>query len=82
MDVSNIKVEDQTQTSVMPVALDDIDDLFAEVDDLGDRESTPARPLTESANQPVLETAIQPVIEATIQSIIETKQPENISAPK
>ena len=82
LDVSNIKVEDQTQTSIMPVALDDIDDLFVEVDDLGDRESTPARPLTESANQPVLETTIQPVIEATIQSIIETKQPENISAPK
>ena len=66
----------------MPVALDDTDDLFAEVDDLGDRESTPARPVTESANQPVLEIAIQLVIKAAIHSIIVTKQPENISAPK
>ena len=66
----------------MPVALNDTDDLFAEVDDLGDRESTPVRPVTESANQPVLETAIQLVIKAATQSVIETKQPENISAPK
>ena len=30
LDVSNIKVEDQAQTSVMPVASKDIEDLFAE----------------------------------------------------
>ena len=30
LDVSNIKVEDQAQTSVMPVALKDTEDLFAE----------------------------------------------------
>ena len=42
LDVSNIKVEDQTQTSVMPVASDDIDDLFATVDALSDGESAQA----------------------------------------
>ena len=39
LDVSNINVEDQAQTSVMPVTSDDTDDLFAKVDDLGDGES-------------------------------------------
>ena len=36
LDFSNIKVEDQAQTSVMPIASDDADDFFAEVDGLGD----------------------------------------------
>ena len=74
LDVSNIKVEDQAQTSVMLVASDDIDDLFAEVDDLGDGESASARPVTKSVNRPVLEAAIQ--------SVIETEQLKNISAQK
>ena len=74
LDVSNIKVEDQAQTSVMLVASDDIDDLFAEVDDLGDGESTPAQLVTESVNLLVLEVAIQ--------SVIETEQLKNISAQK
>ena len=74
LDVSNIKVEDQAQTSVMLVASDDIDDLFAEVDDLGDGESTPAQLVTESVNLLVLEVAIQ--------SVIEIKKPKNISAKK
>ena len=50
LDVSNIKVEDQAQTSVMPVDSDDTDDLFVEVDGLGDGESAPALPITDSAN--------------------------------
>ena len=58
LDVSNIKVEDQAQTSVMPIASDDTDDLFAEVNDLGDKELALARPVIESANQPVPEAAI------------------------
>ena len=66
----------------MPVASDDIDDLFAEVDDLGDEESASARPITKSVNQPVLEAAIQSVTEAAIQSVIETEQLKNISAQK
>ena len=74
LDVSNIKVEDQAQTSVMLVASDDIDDLFAEVDDLGDGESTPAQLVTESVNLLVPEVAIQ--------SVIEIKKPKNISAQK
>ena len=57
LDVSNIKVEDQAQTSVMPIASDDTDDLFAEVDDLGDGESAPAWPVTDLVNQPVPEVA-------------------------
>ena len=43
LDVSNIKVEDQAQTSVMLVALEDIVDLFAEDEALGDRESAQAQ---------------------------------------
>ena len=38
LDVSNIKVEDQAQTSVMPVASEDTDDLFAEDEALGNGE--------------------------------------------
>ena len=82
LDISNIKVEDQAQTSVMFVASDNTDDLFNEVDDLGDGESAPARPVTESANQPILKAATQSVTEAAIQSVTETKQLENISAKK
>ena len=47
LDVSNIKMEDQAQTSVLPVALDDTDDLFAEADGQGEGESTPAPPVTD-----------------------------------
>ena len=50
LDVSNIKMEDQAQTSVLPVASDDMDDLFAEADGQGEGESTLARPVTDTAN--------------------------------
>ena len=43
LDVSNIKVEDQAQTSVMPVASEDIDDLFGEDEAQGDGESSQAQ---------------------------------------
>ena len=43
LDVSNIKVEDQAQTSVMPVASEDIDDLFGEDEAQGDGESAQAQ---------------------------------------
>ena len=69
LDVSNIKVEDQAQTSIMLVASDDTDNLFVEVDALGDGESAQAQPVTESARQPVPEIVIQ--------SVTEAKQPEN-----
>ena len=36
LDVSNIKVEDQAQTSVMPIASEDTEDLFAEDVNQGD----------------------------------------------
>ena len=66
----------------MPVALDDTDDLFAEVDNLDDGELTPALPITNSANQPVPEAATQSITKADIQPVTETKQPKNISAQK
>ena len=55
LDVSNIKVEDQAQTFVMPVASNDTDGLFAEVDGLGEGESAPALLVTAPANQTVPE---------------------------
>ena len=39
LDVSNIKMEDQAQTSVLLVASDDTNDLFAEADGQGEGES-------------------------------------------
>ena len=42
LDVSNVKVEDPVQTSVMPVALEDTEDLFAEDTAKGDGESAQA----------------------------------------
>ena len=50
LDISNIKMEDQAQTSVLPVASDDTDDLYVEVDGLGEGESAPALPITDPAN--------------------------------
>ena len=66
----------------MPVALDDTDDLFAEVDNLDDGELAPALPITNSANQPVPEAATQSITKADIQPVTKTKQPKNISAQK
>ena len=58
LDVSNIKVEDQPQTSVMPVALEDTDYLFVEDKALGDGESAQAQnvqaqPIIEGVHQPI-----------------------------
>ena len=75
-----MKVEDQAQTSVLPVASDDTNNLFAEVDGLGEGESTLALPVTDPANQPIPEAATQSVSKADIQLITETEQPENIPA--
>ena len=80
LDVSNIKVEDQAQTSVLPIASDDIDDLFVEVDGLGEGESALALPVTNPTNQLVPEAATQFVSKADIQPVTKTKQPENIPA--
>ena len=43
LDVSKFKVEDPAQTSVLPAASKDTDDLFADDDALGDEESAPAK---------------------------------------
>ena len=66
LDVSNIKVEDQAQTSVLPVASDDTEDLFAKANGLGDGESAPVPPVIDSANQPIPKAATQFVIKAVI----------------
>ena len=67
LDVSKIKVEDPPQTSVIPAALDDIDDLFAGDDVIVDGESAPAKNAQE---KPEVETAPQSVInEAQVQQL-------------
>ena len=71
LDVSNIKVDYQAQASVMLVASKDTDDLFAENEVLGDRESAQAKNVQA---QPVIEVAHQPV------NIVE--QAEDTPAPK
>ena len=71
LDVSNIKVENQAQTSVMLVASEDTDNLFAEDEVLGDKELAPAQKVQA---QPVIEVADQPLNVA--------KQSENTPAPK
>ena len=78
LDVSNIKMEDQAQTSAMPVASDNTDDLFAEAESQGETESALAQPVTDSANQSVLEATTSFIIKAAIQPI--AKQQENASA--
>ena len=78
LDVSNIKMEDQAQTSVLPVASEDTDNLFAKADGQGEGESAPVPPITDSANQPVPEATTPSVIKAAIQPV--TEQQENISA--
>ena len=80
LDVSNIKVEDQAQTSVLPVASDDTNDLFVEVDGLGEGESALALPVINPTNQPIPEAATQLVSKADIQPVTKTEQPENIPA--
>ena len=79
LDVSNIKMEDQAQTSVLPIASDDTDNLFAEVDGQGEGESALAQPITDTANQPVPESIAPAVIKAAIQLVAE--QQENASTP-
>ena len=71
-------MEDQAQTSAMPVASDDTDDLFAEADGQGKGESAPTQPVTDSANQSIPEATTPTVIKAAIQPIAEQK--ENASA--
>ena len=78
LDVSNIKMEDQAQSFAMPVASDDTDDLFAEADGQDKRESTPAQPVIDSANQSVPEATTPSVIKVAIQPVAE--QQENASA--
>ena len=78
LDVSNIKMEDQVQTSILPVTSDDTNDLFVEADGQGEGELALVRPVTDTANQPVLESTAPAVIKAAIQPV--TEQHENASA--
>ena len=77
LDVSNIKRDDQAQTSVLPVASDDTDDLFAKADGQGEGESALVRPVTDMVNQPVLESTAPAVVKSDIQPVGE--QHENAS---
>ena len=63
LDVSNIKVEDQAQASVMPVASKDTDNLFAEDEVQGDGELAQAQNVQAQnvQTQSVVEVAHQPV---------------------
>ena len=65
---------------VMPVASNDTDNLFAEVDGLGKGESALALPVTNPTNQPIPEAATQSVNKANIQPVTKTEQPKNIPA--
>ena len=67
LDVSKIKVEDPPQTSVIPAALDDTNDLFAGDDVIGNGESAQAK---SAQVQPEVETALQFVVnEAQVQQL-------------
>ena len=69
LDVSKIKVQDQAQTSVMPVASEDTDDLFADDDVIGDGESAQAN-----------NAQVQPVVEMAPQSVgNETRHQDNVA---
>ena len=59
LDISKFKVEDPAQTSVVPAASEDTDDLFADDDALGDGESAPAKV---AQAQPDTETVPQSVV--------------------
>ena len=50
LDVSNVKVEDQAQTFVMPIALEDTEDLFAKDATKGDEESAQAQDIQDQTN--------------------------------
>ena len=78
LDVSNIKVEDQAQTSVMPVASEDTDDLFVDDEVLGDGESAQAQnaqvqPVAEVAHQSVTDAAPHPdnFVEQTVDTQVQ-----------
>ena len=64
-------MEDQAQTFVQPIASDDTDDLFAEADGQGERESALSQPITDTTNQPVPESTAPAVIKAAIQPVAE-----------
>ena len=71
LDVSNIKMEDQAQTSILPISSDDTDDLFAETDGQGEGESALAQPIIDMANQPGPESITPTVIKAAIPPVTE-----------
>ena len=74
LDVSNIKMEDQAQTFVLPVALDDTNNLFVEADGQGEGESALVRPVTDTANQPIPESTAPAVIKTAIQIVAEQQE--------
>ena len=71
LDVSNIKMEDQAQTSILPISSDDTDDLFAETNGQGEGETALAQPIIDMANQPGPESTTPTVIKAAIPPVTE-----------
>ena len=69
LDVSNIKMDVQAQTSVLPVASDDTDDLFAEADGQGEGESALVRPVTNTINQLVPNSTAPAVVKSDVQPV-------------
>jgi len=74
LDVSNIKVEDQGQTSVMPTTSEDTDDLFVDDEVLGDGESAQAQnaqvqPVVEAAHQSVVNEAPHQMVDTQVQQL-------------
>ena len=66
LDLSSAKIEEPVQASIVPVASKNIDELFAEDANIGDRESAQAQKVqvqsvVDEAHKPVVEEANQPV---------------------
>ena len=66
LDLSSVKIEEQVQVSVVPIALENTDELFAKDATISDGESAQARnvqvqSVIDEAHQPVVKEANQPV---------------------
>ena len=70
LDLSSVKLEEPVQASIVPVALENTNDLFAEDANIGDGESAQARnvqvqSVVDEAHKPVVEEVNQPVNQQT-----------------
>ena len=70
LDLSFVKLEEPIQASIVPIALENTDDLFAKDANIGDRESAQARnvqvqSVVDEAHKPIVEEVNQPVNQQT-----------------